>query len=399
MSHKDNSWDKSAGPRLVHALPGWSDVEGPPEPFVIGVLPGEGIGPEIIGASLALLNVIQSVKQCRFDIRWGGKIGLEAQKASGQALNQEVVQFCESIFRERGAIFCGPGGGRFVYDLRRQFDLYCKIVPVRPIPAVRDTGTLRPEIVDKVDMLIIREATGGLYFGECGFEERAEGRRAHHRFYYDEQQVARILRASIRLAQMRRKRLHVVTKLGGATSISELWQQQAERLSAGTGVKLQVLDVDTACYFIVADAGNFDVVVAPNMFGDVLADSASLLLGSRGISYSANYADHGVAVYQTGHGAAYDLVGINRANPLGQILSLAMMLRESFGLAELASQIEMVVNDTLAQGWRTRDIMARGCTEVGTRELGQRIAQQLCDRLTETTAAAAHIPIALRACE
>ncbi len=393
----DNLQYAQPGPRLVNALRGWKEMESPREPFVIGVLPGEGIGPEIIGASLELLSIIQSANQYRFDIRWGGKIGMEAQKETGRTLTDEVVQFCESVFRERGAILCGPGGGRFVYDLRRQFDLYCKMVPLRPLPAVRNTGALRPEVVDKADILIIREATGGLYLGEFGFEERAEGRRAYHRFHYDEQQVARILRAALQVAQMRRKRLHVVTKLAGAPSISELWRQQTERLSAGTEIKVQTLDVDTACYLMVADAGNFDVVVVSNMFGDVLADSASLLLSSRGMSYSANFADHGLAVYQTGHGAAYDLAGTNRANPVGQILSLAMMLRESFGLASLANKVETAVNDVLAQGWRTRDIMAPGCTEIGTQELGQRIAQRLGDRLTESSEAA--IAISLRACK
>ena len=143
---------------------------------------------------------------------------------------------------------------------------------------------------------------------------------------------------------------------------------------------MRLLNVDTACYQLVADARSFDVVVAPNMFGDVLADVATLLLGSRGMSSSANFGDGGLAVYQTGHGAAYDLAGQDRANPVGQILAMAL-LHESFGLEQLRLQVRDAVSDTLASGWRTADIMAPGCRAVGTRELVAQIGVRLQERL------------------
>jgi 3-isopropylmalate dehydrogenase len=348
---------------------------------VIGALPGEGIGPEVVAASLSLLGSIEANSGYRFEVRSGGQIGLEAQLASGQALTEDVIRFCEGIFVEGGAVFCGPGGGRFVYELRRRFDLYCKMAPLQPIAALRDTGVLRPEAVEALDILIIRENVSGLYHGKFGFEQHGGQRRAFQNFHYDENEVTRILLIARAAARLRRKRVCVVTKPGGAPSISRLWQEQAECVMAGLDIDMQLLNVDTACYQLVADARSFDVVVAPNMFGDVLADVAALLLGSRGMSSSANFGDGGLAVYQTGHGAAYDLAGKDRANPVGQILALAMLLHESFGLEQLAMQVRGAVGDALASGWRTADIMATGCREVGTRQLVAHIDEHLCERL------------------
>ncbi len=181
---------------------------------------------------------------------------------------------------------------------------------------------------------------------------------------------------------MRRGRLCVVTKPGGAPSISQLWQEHAGRLAAEACIELRLLEVDNACYQLVAEPQSFDVVAAPNMFGDVLADGATVLLGSRGLSYSANYSADGRAVYQTGHGAAYDLAGQDLANPIGQMQSFAMLLGESFGLANLEREIRLAIDDALAAGWRTRDIASAGCQVVGTQELGRKIAERLHVRLT-----------------
>lgn len=348
--------------------------------FLIGVLPGEGVGPEVIDASLHVLSTIEDSTDYRFELRQGGKIGTAAQKEGGRALTEDVIGFCASVFDEGGAILCGPGGGRFVYDLRTQFDLYCKLVPLQPFPALRDTGVFKTEALEGVDMLVIRENTGGLYQGEFGVEEHASGHRAYQCFHYDESQVRRILQAGIQAAQLRKGRLCVITKPGGAPTISQLWQDQARTLTANEPITVEYLEVDTACYQLLADARRFDVVVAPNMFGDVLADGATLLLGSRGMSVSANFSSDGKAVYQTGHGAAHDLAGTDRANPIGQIQSLALMMRESFGLNDLCSNIMEAINDALAAGWRTSDIMAPGCKLVGTREMGRHIAEALAAR-------------------
>jgi 3-isopropylmalate dehydrogenase len=348
---------------------------------LIGVLPGEGIGPEVIEASLRLLAAIETATGHAFELRYGGRIGVDAVRESGQALTPAVTRFCADVFAAGGAIFCGPGGGRFVYDLRASFDLFCKLVPLRPLPALAGTGVLVTDAVRDVDILMIRENTGGLYLGEAGTERTAGGTRAWHRFHYDEDQVDRILRLAIRAAGLRRGRLCVVTKPSGVPGISELWRSLAEELTNGTGIELRLLEVDNACYQVIADARSFDVIAAPNMFGDVLADAASLLLGSRGMSYSANYSPGGCAVYQTGHGAAYDLAGTGRANPVGQIQSLAMMLGESFGLPAIAAALLDATSEVLAAGIRTADIMTRGCRVVGTQALAAHIEAALLHRL------------------
>jgi 3-isopropylmalate dehydrogenase len=358
---------------LCGVLPDWErapDLEALP----IGVLPGEGVGEEVIGAALDVLDAVADGSGRRFSVRTGGAIGLTAKAAAGQELTPEVVSFCDEVFRDRGAVLCGPGGGRFVYDLREKFHLFCKLVPLRPYPMLRGVGPLRPEAVADVDILIVRENVGGIYLGEPG-ERRENGRltEAHHRFRYDALQVDRILRVGLELARRRRGHLSVVVKRAGIPSISDLWIERSQALNADVG--LELIEIDNACFQIVADASRFDVIVAPNLFGDVIGDTGALLLGSRGLSYSANFGDAGRAVYQTAHGSALDLAGMDRANPVGQIQALAMLLHESFGLIELRRAIERAIGNALSEGWRTADILEPGARLVGTRELGRRIAQ------------------------
>lgn len=354
----------------------------PSSPYLIGVLPGEGIGPEIIAISLALLEIIEQARPMRFELRWGGKIGKEAIAETGQALSPEVIGFCRQLFREGGALFCGPGGERFVYDLRLEFDLYCKLAPIQPLPALASAGPLKPSTTEGVDIMVVRENTGGLYQGQYGIDETGGKRRAWQHFDYSESQVTRILNTAAKLAARRQGSLCAITKPGGTPSISRLWEERAIAECATHGVSLRVLEVDNACYQIIADARHFDVVVAPNLFGDIIADNAALLLGSRGMSYSANYSPVGHAVYQTGHGAAHDLACTDRANPIGQILSLAMLLEQSFGLNEIAMEIRQATDDTLAAGWRTADIAVSGCHVIGSRILGEMIASRLKERLS-----------------
>jgi len=349
----------------------------PRGPHLVGVLTGEGVGPEVIAAALDVLDAAGEVAGVQFDLRRGGPIGLAARLNAGVDLTDDVTGFCDGVFADGGAVLCGPGGGRFVYDLRGRFDLYCKLAPIRPVTALRDAGVMRPESVDRVDIVVVRENVGGAYFGEhTARRSDRQLREAHHRYGYSAEQVARILRVALDLARLRRNKLAVVVKPSGVPSISELWIEQARTLSAGTGVELELIEVDNACYQVVAAAPRFDVVVAPNLFGDIVADTAALVLGSRGLSFSANFGDNGRAVYQTGHGAAHDLAGRDAANPIGQIRSLAMMLHESFGLAELRGAIERSIEAVVAEGWRTADMMTTGCTRIGTQELGRRIAER-----------------------
>lgn len=367
--------------RLSEAIPAFPQPAAERQAFLVGVLDGEGIGPEVVGASLRILETLETHTPLRFDIRRGGKIGKDALRQSGASLTPAVISFCEQVFADGGALVCGPGGARFVYDLRRRFDLFCKFVPLLPVPALRDTGALRPEAVTDVDIVVVRENVSGLYFGETALSGEPGQRVASHRFQYREAEVDRIIAVACRAAQLRRGKLCVILKPGAVSSVSDLWQQRAEALTQGSDIELRCLEVDNAAYQLVADARAFDVVVAPNMFGDVLADGASVLLASRGMSLSANFGSRGRAVYQTGHGAAYDLAGLDKANPLGQIASLAMMLHESFGLSRYAAHLQSAMNEVLAAGWRTADILAPGCRLVGCRELADRVNDAFRERL------------------
>ena len=267
--------------------------------FVIGVLPGEGVGSELISVVRDLLHVVARHWQLDFEFRTGSAIGTEAEKDHGVALTQEVIDFCESLFADGGALLCGPGGSRFVYDLRARFDLFCKITPIQPIAALQDTGVLKPAAVESVDMLVVRENVGGLYFDQGQLSEDG----ATHSFRYSNKDVQRILEVAIRLAQLRRGRLALAVKPGAVKAVSQLWMDAFEGLTSGQGLSTTVLEIDNAAYQIIAAAPEFDVVVAPNMFGDILSDGAALLLSSRGLSFSGNFASSGAAVYQTGHGA------------------------------------------------------------------------------------------------
>jgi 3-isopropylmalate dehydrogenase len=367
--------------RLADAVPAWPTDFDPKRSHVVGVLTGEGIGREVVPAALEVLRTLGRHTSRRFEIRTGGPIGIDAQKISGKSLTDEVMEFCGAVFRDQGAVFCGPGGGRFVYDLRAHFDLYCKFTPLKPLPALRDAGVLRPEHLGGIDIVAVRENTGGLYFGEWGRRE-GDSAVAFQRFSYRAEEVERILGVAHRLARSRRRRLCVTVKPSGVPAISQLWEERVRHLNREQDVEVRLLEIDNAAYQLIANARQFDVVVSPNMFGDVLADCGALLLGSRGMSFSGNFGDGGRAVYQTGHGAAHDIAGTDSANPIGQIQALAMMLRESFDWAAGAEAIEKAVETTLAQGYRTPDIAVPGCRVVGTREL----AGLVCRAVEESAA-------------
>ncbi len=361
----------------------------PNTPHLIGILDGEGIGPELMHACRLLLRVIEDNTAHRFEIRQGGAIGLIAWRESGQVLTPAVVDFCAQIFNAQGAILCGPGGGRFVYELRQKFDLYYKLVPLVPLPVLHAVSSIKANKLAHVDILIVRENMAGVYQGESLLTEQNGVAYASHQFSYNAAQIKRILNIAIELTLTRRKKLTVILKPGGVPAISTLWKSCAEELVLPHTIELQFLEVDNAAYQMIHNAQAFDVVVAPNMFGDILADGATALLGSRGLSYSANFGDNNQAVYQTGHGAAYDLAGTDTANPLGQIFSLSALLRDQFGLTSIAAQLHEAIISVLQQGFRTADISDPGCTQVGTQTLTQHIARELEQRLMSTPYASA----------
>jgi 3-isopropylmalate dehydrogenase len=261
--------------------------------------------------------------------------------------------------------------------MRDYFDLFFKISPLQIANGLPEASRLRDEALRGVDILVTREGKAGIYQGRWSDDRSIQGSRtARHFVEYTEMQVRRFLNASAKLAMLRRGNLTVVWKESGVPSISRLWRDCADEAAQRFGVTCCLIDIDLMSYRLIQDAPSFNVIAAPNLFGDVLADLGAVLLGSRGISYSGNYNVHGHSVYQTNHGAAYDLAGSDRANPVGQILSLAMMLRESFCLIHASRAIEQAVRLVWNQGYCTADTVVPGRRVIGTREMGSRVAER-----------------------
>lgn len=374
------------GLTLYGMIPGWTSPSGEKAEYTIGVLPGEGIGPEIIEVSLSILDALTQGTPVRFKVDKGGDIGIAALHKTGEVLTKEVISFVETVFLEGGAVLCGPGGGRFVYKLRSQFDLFCKVTPIQPLPALLDVSVVKTDNLKEVDILIVRENAGGIYFGQWEETQESDGLKASHTFEYREDQVKRILDIAVALASRRRGRLSLVLKPNGIPSISNLWIDVFRSVERDVNLESQILEADYAAYQLIHAAQAFDVILCPNLFGDILSDLGGVLMGSRGMSFSGNFGKDGRAVYQTGHGAAYDLSGRDQANPIGQLCSLAMLLRVSFGQQGLARRIEAATEKVLREGWRTPDIASPGCRVIGTRELGQRIVEAI-ETLNEARAA------------
>ncbi len=343
--------------------------------FVLGVLEGEGVGPEIIRTTLNVLSAVESISHSKFDVRFGGPIGLPSESHFGKVLCDNVIDFCRDIFSEGGVVLSGPGGGRFVYDLRKQFDLFCKLVPLTVFNELSEANRIKQKYTHSVDIILIRENLSGIYQGYWQEVLLNEGRRAEHSFFYTEKEVCRILQVAAKIAQCRRGELTVILKDNGIPSVSKLWRDCTIEVASETAIKYSFVNIDLAVYQLIQHAQELDTIVAPNLFGDVLADVGGVLIGSRGLTYSGNFSSNRAAVYQTNHGAAYDMKDTNNANPIGQIFSLAMLLRESFGLLREARLIEDAVADVWRQGWRTNDLAESGCRITGTKEIGEIIAK------------------------
>jgi 3-isopropylmalate dehydrogenase len=342
---------------------------------VIGVLPGEGIGPEITRAALEVLEAVSQGTGIKPSVTTGGHIGYDAEKVSGTPLSEDVIAFCQGVFDQSGAILNGPGGSRYVYDLRRQFDLFFKISPIQISNALPEASPVKGELLQGLDLLIARENISGLYQGLPHTDSDEDGEVvARHEFTYCESEVLRFLNAAARLAATRRGDLTVVCKQHGVLSISAMWRRCAHEVAKTFGISCHMVDVDLMAYQLVSQPLSFDVIAAPNMCGDILADLAAALLGSRAMSFSGNFSPQGHGVYQTNHGSAHDIADKDEASPVGQILSLAMMLRHSFGLEHEANAMEQGMQQVWRDGWRTKDVMRPGAKLAGTRKMTELIA-------------------------
>ncbi len=358
--------------------------------FNIAVLPGDGVGPEVIDEATKVLRVVGEKFGHKFHFR-NGLIGGIAIDASGTALSQETLDMCKQC----DAILLGAVGGPKWDDpqakvhpedgllaLRKGLGLFANLRPVKVLPMLVNSTSLKPEVIEGVDLIFVRELTGGLYFGQPKKQwQTPEGRQAVDTLSYSEAEIERILKVGFELARHRHKKLTSVDKANVLQS-SRLWRQIATEISAHyPEVELQHMLVDACAMRLIQHPTDLDVLVTENMFGDILTDEASMLAGSMGMLPSASLAGipegKTFGMYEPIHGSAPYRAGQNMANPIATILSAAMMLRYSFELEIEAQAVESAVLATLEEGNRTYDIMSEGKTRVGTKEMGELIVGRI----------------------
>jgi 3-isopropylmalate dehydrogenase len=351
--------------------------------FKIAVLKGDGIGPEIVDESLRVLQAIGGRFGHEFDFV-ETYAGGEAWERFGEHLPAATLDACGNS----EAILKGPFGGptseidhpkwrgvetTAILGLRREFDLFMNLRPVVVYPEMLALSPLRAEVVEGADMLIVRELTGGIYFGERGERVVEGGRQVWDTEAYTESEIARITHAAFRLARQRRKHLTLVAKSNILAS-SVLWREVLAGIAPDyPEVEHDYLHVDNAAMQIVVNPRQFDVLLTNNMFGDILSDEASVLAGSLGMLGSASLNGDGFGMYEPIHGSAPDIAGEGKANPIAMLLSAAMMLRLSFNLEAEAAAIERGIRTALADGLRTPDIAGAGGSVVSTQAMGAAI--------------------------
>ena len=357
----------------------------------IMVLPGDGIGPEVTAEGVkALLAVGRRFKHefaLQDDIVGGASID-----KFGVALRPETLERC----RKSDAVLFGAIGGPkwdnpaaavrpedAILGLRKGLRLYANLRPVQVAPFLVDAGPLKPETVRGVDIVVIRELTGGIYFGKPKRRWRtAAGRRAVDTLRYTEQEVARVVRVGFDLARLRRKKLTSVDKANVMES-SRLWREVTNEVAKEyPDVALEHMLVDACAMHLIRRPADFDVIVTENLFGDILTDEASVLAGSMGMLPSASLGagvrrGRRMGLYEPIHGSAPDIAGQGKANPIAMVLSMAMMLRLSFGLEKEAACVERAVAHVLEQGCRTADIASEGAALLTTTAMGDRIAEAI----------------------
>lgn len=348
----------------------------------IVLLPGDGIGPEVIEQARLVLESLASQTGHSFEFE-EQLIGGMAIDRTGDPLPDASLQAC----READAVLLGAVGGPKWSDpraavrpeqgllrLRSELGLFANLRPIRPLPGATSASPLRPERVRNVDLLIVRELTGGLYYGEPKFVGVVDGlRRAVDTLAYSEDEIRRVMRVAFELASRRRKKVTSVDKANVLES-SRLWRQVAEEVAVEhPSVVLEHQLVDSAAARLMMAPDDFDVLVTENMFGDILSDEASVLCGSLGLLPSASLSEGSFGLYEPVHGSAPDIAGRQAANPIGAILSAAMLLRHSLNHEGEASAIEAAVLAALADGARTPDL---GGT-LSTAEMGQAIRAHL----------------------
>ena len=348
----------------------------------ICVLPGDGIGPEITAEAVRVLKALGLKFEMEEALLGGGAV---------DATGNPYPEATQKLAREADAVLLGAVGGpkwdalpreqrpeRGLLGIRKDLNLFANLRPAILYPELANASTLKPEVVAGLDILIIRELTGDIYFGQPrGVREENGERVGFNTMVYSESEIRRIGNVAFQAAQKRNKKLCSVDKMN-VLECTQLWRDVMIEIAHDyPDVELSHMLVDNAAMQLVKAPKQFDVMVTGNMFGDILSDEASMLTGSIGMLPSASLDEKNKGLYEPSHGSAPDIAGKGIANPLATILSAAMMLRYTFGLEAEAQRIENAVKKVLAQGYRTGDIYERGTNKVGTKEMGDAVLAAL----------------------
>ena len=351
------------------------------------ILPGDGIGPEIVTEAVKLLDTLRQSGDLAVELEHA-EVGGAGVDAKGSPLPDETL----GLARDADAILLGAVGGpkwdsverslrpeQGLLRLRAALGVFANLRPALAYPPLAAASTLKAEVVSGLDLMIVRELTGGIYFGEPRGLRTLDGgeRQGFNTLVYSESEIERICRVAFELAMKRGRKVCSVDK-SNVLDVSVLWREVAERVGGDyPEVALSHMYVDNAAMQLVREPLQFDVMVTGNMFGDILSDLASMLTGSIGMLPSASMDAAGKGLYEPVHGSAPDIAGQSAANPLATILSVAMMLRYTLGAGELAQRIETAVASVLDQGLRTRDIESPGTRVVSTTEMGDAVIAAL----------------------
>ncbi len=351
----------------------------------IAVLAGDGIGPEIIPSALNVLEAVGKPSGLSFEFI-PAAVGGQAIDDTGWPLPDETL----SLAKSSDAVLLGAVGGpkwegldyerrpeRALLGLREKLGLFANLRPAKLYSELADASTLKREVIEGIDILVVRELTGGIYFGKPkGVEATPTGHRAFNTEVYTTEEITRIAKVAFETARTRRKLVTSIDKANVLES-SELWRRVVIEVHKDyQDVELRHMYVDNCAMQLIRNPKQFDVIVTTNLFGDILSDEAAMLTGSIGMLPSASVGAE-VGMYEPIHGSAPDIAGKDMANPIGMIASGAMMLRHSFDLGKEADLIEGAIQKVLAQGYRTKDIEAPGTKLVGTKEMGALILQNL----------------------
>ncbi len=351
--------------------------------YNIAVLGGDGIGPEVTAQARRVLEAVGAAYDHRFTFR-EGLVGGIAIDTEGTALPDATMELC----RASDAVLFGAVGGpkwddptaevrpeQGLLALRKGLGLFANLRPVKLEPALIEASTIKADVLRGTDMFVLRELTGGIYFGERG--RRDEGRTAFDTMIYTVPEIERVVRMACELARGRRKHVTSVDK-ANVLETSRLWRETATRVAREyPDVQVEHLLVDACAMHLIRRPASFDVIVTENMFGDILTDEASMLAGSMGMLPSASLAEGSMGLYEPIHGSAPDIAGQGIANPIGAILSAALLLRHSLKLEAEAQAVEQAVQNMLAEGYRTRDIAEPSAETVSTDVMGTLIAERL----------------------